>query len=96
VKKDKPVFIYSYKTKPNEGQIQAQRTFDRRTGELNGSLSGSARFTLPPMLYGQCLAKYACKSAVRRCWRLPFRCHGSSRERAAVQLSSFGRIYQSI
>jgi hypothetical protein len=26
-------------------QIQAQRTFDRRTGELNGSLSGSARFT---------------------------------------------------
>jgi len=29
-----------------EDQIQAQRTFDRRTGELNGSLSGSARFTL--------------------------------------------------
>jgi hypothetical protein len=25
-------------------QIQVQRTFDRRTGELNGSLSGSARF----------------------------------------------------
>jgi len=25
---------------------QVQRTFDRRTGELNGSLSGSARFTL--------------------------------------------------
>jgi hypothetical protein len=31
-----------------KGQIQVQRTFDRRTGELNGSLSGSARwFTLP-------------------------------------------------
>src|SRR4051794_30220753 len=28
-----------------EDQIQVQRTFDRRTGELNGSLSGSARFT---------------------------------------------------
>jgi hypothetical protein len=25
-------------------QIQVQRKFDRRTGELNGSLSGSARF----------------------------------------------------
>jgi hypothetical protein len=25
-------------------QIQVQRTFDRRTGELNGLLSGSARF----------------------------------------------------
>jgi len=25
---------------------QVQRTFDRRTGELNGSLSGSARFTV--------------------------------------------------
>ena len=29
-------------------QIQVQRTFDRRTGELNGSLSGSARSTLLP------------------------------------------------
>jgi hypothetical protein len=28
-----------------EDQIQAQRTFDRRTCELNGSLSGSAPFT---------------------------------------------------
>jgi hypothetical protein len=27
-------------------QIQVQRTFDRRTGEPNGSLSGSARFTM--------------------------------------------------
>jgi len=27
-----------------KGQIQARRTSDRRTGELNGSLSGSARF----------------------------------------------------
>ena len=27
-----------------EDQIQVQRTFDRRTGELNGSLSGFARF----------------------------------------------------
>jgi uncharacterized membrane protein len=27
-----------------EEQIQTQQTFDRRTGELNGSLSGSARF----------------------------------------------------
>jgi hypothetical protein len=27
-----------------EEQIQVRRTFDRRTGELNGSLSGSARF----------------------------------------------------
>jgi hypothetical protein len=25
--------------------IEAQQAFDRRTGELNGSLSGSARFT---------------------------------------------------
>ena len=31
---------------PPQGQIQAQRTFDRRTGELNSSLSGSARLTL--------------------------------------------------
>jgi predicted RNA binding protein YcfA (HicA-like mRNA interferase family) len=29
-----------------EEQIQPQRTFVRRTGELNGSLSGSARSTL--------------------------------------------------
>jgi hypothetical protein len=29
-----------------EDQIQVQRTFNRRTGDLNGSLSGSARFTL--------------------------------------------------
>ena len=34
-------------------RIQVQRTFDRRTGELNGSLSGSARFTLLPYNYGQ-------------------------------------------
>jgi hypothetical protein len=34
-------------------QIQAQRTFDRRSGELNGSLSGSARFTLLVKHYGQ-------------------------------------------
>jgi hypothetical protein len=26
---------------------RSQRTLDRRTGELNGSLSGSAYFTLP-------------------------------------------------
>jgi DNA replication protein DnaC len=35
-----------------EEKIQAQRTFDRRTGELNGSLSGSARFTLLLTDYG--------------------------------------------
>jgi len=29
------------------------RTFDRRTGELNGSLSGSARFTSLLTLYGK-------------------------------------------
>jgi hypothetical protein len=29
--------------KNKKAKIQAQRTFDRRTGELNGSLSGSAR-----------------------------------------------------
>jgi len=34
-------------------QIQILRTFDRRTGELNGSLSGSARFTLLLTDYGQ-------------------------------------------
>jgi hypothetical protein len=33
-------------------QIQVQRTFDRRTGELIGSLSGSARFTLLLTDYG--------------------------------------------
>jgi hypothetical protein len=32
---------------------QIQRTFDRRTGEMNGSLSGSARFTLLLTHYGQ-------------------------------------------
>jgi hypothetical protein len=34
-------------------QIQAQRTFDSRTGGLNGSLSGSARFTLLLTDYGK-------------------------------------------
>jgi hypothetical protein len=32
---------------------QAQQSIDRRTGELNGSLSGSDRFTLLPTGYGQ-------------------------------------------
>jgi hypothetical protein len=36
-----------------EDQIEAQRTFDRRTGWLNGSLSGSARSTLLLTDYGQ-------------------------------------------
>jgi hypothetical protein len=36
-----------------EEQIQSQRTFDRRTGELNGSLSGSARFIVLLTDYGQ-------------------------------------------
>jgi len=36
-----------------ENQIQVQRTFDRRTGELNGSLSGSARFTSLLTDYGK-------------------------------------------
>jgi len=36
-----------------KGQIQVQRTFDRRTGELNGSLSGSARFTSLLADYGK-------------------------------------------
>ena len=35
-----------------EAQIQVQRTFGRRTGELNGSLSGSARFSLLLTHYG--------------------------------------------
>ena len=34
-------------------QIQVRQTFDRRTGEPNGSLSGSARFTLLLTHYGQ-------------------------------------------
>ncbi len=34
-------------------QIQARRTFDRRTDELNGSLSGSACFTLLLTNYGK-------------------------------------------
>jgi hypothetical protein len=34
-------------------QVQVQRAFDRRTGELNGSLSGSARFTLLPTDYAK-------------------------------------------
>jgi four helix bundle protein len=38
--------------KNKKDQIQVQRTFDRRTGELNGSLSASARFTLLPTDYG--------------------------------------------
>jgi len=38
------------KEERQKGQIQAQRTLDRRTGELNGSLSGSARFTLLPTI----------------------------------------------
>ncbi|MGC9943699.1 MAG: hypothetical protein ABSE48_17880 [Verrucomicrobiota bacterium] len=39
--------------KKNEDQIQARRTFDRRTGELNGSLSGSARFISLLTFYGK-------------------------------------------
>jgi len=39
--------------KHQEDQIHVQRTFDRRTGELNGSLSGSARFTLLLADYGK-------------------------------------------
>ena len=33
-------------------ETQVERTFDRRTGELNGSRSGSARFTLLLRDYG--------------------------------------------
>jgi hypothetical protein len=40
--------------KNKKDQIQVQRTFDRRTGELNGSLSGSARFTSLLTAYGKC------------------------------------------
>jgi hypothetical protein len=34
-------------------RLRRGETFDRRTGELNGSLSGSARFTLLLTDYGQ-------------------------------------------
>ena len=37
----------------SQGQFQGQGTFDRRTGELNGSLFGSALFTLRLTDYGQ-------------------------------------------
>ena len=36
------------------GQIQVQRTFERRTGELHGSLSGSAPFISLLEDYGKC------------------------------------------
>jgi hypothetical protein len=39
--------------KHQEDQIHVQRTFDRRTGELNGSLSGLARFIVLLTDYGQ-------------------------------------------
>jgi hypothetical protein len=44
---------HTRKRKKQAGQIRDQRTFDRRTGELKGSLSGSARFTLLLTHYGQ-------------------------------------------
>ena len=39
------------KTKKTKSKVQ--RNFDRRTGELNGSLSGSARFTFVLNDYGR-------------------------------------------
>jgi hypothetical protein len=60
---------------------------DHRTGELNGSRSGSARFTLPPMCCERCLAKGVSKSAVSHRWRWPFRNGGSRRESATAQLT---------
>jgi hypothetical protein len=48
------VAIAGKEDKTKEDQGEAQRTFDRRTGELNGSLPGSARFTSLLTHYGQC------------------------------------------
>jgi len=73
-----------------EDQIQAQRTFDRRTGELNGSLSGSVVFISLPTVYG----KHSIFARNRPCcpggdidvlranhhWRCPFRYRGSRHE----------------